>query len=74
MTTYRAVVKHPIDATEQDRIHALVEGIEECAMELVGELGRDAAFIERVLEDAQSAAEYEIETKRHHEEKEKADA
>lgn len=68
MTAYRAVVKHEIDASPGQRVAALTQGLEEIAMELAGELGKDAAFIERALEEAQSAAEHELEMRRHREE------
>lgn len=60
MTTYRAVVKYPLDATHKERVKALVLGIEECAMELVGELEKDVTFIERVFEDVLLSTELEI--------------
>lgn len=65
MTAYRAIVKVALDATPEERVTALVKGIEECALELVGdELGKDFDFLENALDDARSAAEHELEMRR----------
>lgn|GEM_PF-4172890 len=68
MTAYRAIVKVALDATAEERVTALVKGIEECALELVGELGKGADFLDNALEDARSAAEHELEMRRFREE------
>jgi hypothetical protein len=61
--SFRAVVKHRIDASPDERRTVLKRGIADCAMELVGELGLSHEDIERVLEDAQGDAELELEMK-----------
>jgi hypothetical protein len=58
---YRAVVKYALDASADQKCKALKLGIEECAMELVGEDKLDAEELECVFEDALSAAQLEME-------------
>lgn len=62
--TYRAVVKYPLDASDEDKRRALVEGLNEIAMELVAEHDYDLNQIEDVFEDAYSYAQDEHDAKR----------
>ena len=61
MTTYRAVVKHPLDASQEEIIKALKEGLEMIAAELVGEHGLSIEEVETVLDEARNFAEIEYE-------------
>lgn len=57
MTTYRAVVKYALDASDDEKVKALKQGVSDIAMELVGEHGLDAGELERVFEDAEFDAQ-----------------
>ena len=58
MTTYCAVVKYEVNATDREKIRALHEGLQACATELV-DLGYTGEQIEAALEEAGWAAEEE---------------
>lgn len=70
MTTYMAVVKYPVDATLGEKRHALLEGLNMIAMELVAEHDFEVEDLERALEDAQGEGELELEMKKKREEEE----
>lgn len=63
MTTYRAVVKVPVDATPARKKKTLLEGLGEICMELVAEYDFEISDIEDALQDAQGDAELELEMK-----------
>jgi len=63
MATYRAVVKVPTDATPDESRKLLKQGLEDIAMELVGEHGLGLTQIEDALENAQGAAEQEADAR-----------
>ncbi len=60
MTTYRAVVKYPMDATNGEKAHALKTGIAECGLELY-ELGLTVGDVELSLTEALQEVEHEDE-------------
>jgi hypothetical protein len=55
---YRAAVKYPVNATDAERISALKQGIEDCALELFEELGVCLEDVQDVLEEASRTVEY----------------
>lgn len=57
MSTYYAAVKYPVDATRAQKIRALEEGIEMCALMLVEEFGLSYEDVEDTLAAAMSTAE-----------------
>jgi hypothetical protein len=59
VTTYRAAVKYAVDATDDEKIAALKQGIVDCALELA-ELGVPFGAIEDVCEEAVSAVEWHL--------------
>jgi hypothetical protein len=59
MTTYRAVVKYPLDASDAEKRKALKQGLSECALELYGELGLTVQEVDACLEDALGDVELE---------------
>lgn len=55
MTTYCAVVKYPVDASDADKIRELRDGLQFVAMELVS-LGCSVDQVEQWLEEAAFSA------------------
>jgi hypothetical protein len=58
MTTYRAVVKYPLDASNVGKAQVLKLGIAECALELY-EIGLTVGDIETCFEEALGEVEHE---------------
>lgn len=63
MTTYRAVVKYPIDAEPKIKERELREGLGYILMELVSDHDYTLGKVESVMEDAQQEAEMELQMK-----------
>lgn len=63
MTTYRAVVKYPLDAEPREKLVALRDGLGEITAELVREHGATLEQIEDWLEEAANCAQDEIESR-----------
>ena len=59
--TYCAIVKYPVDAVDGEKRRLLREGLADVCIELV-DLGYNLDDIETALDDARSAAEFEIDT------------
>lgn len=59
--TYRAVVKYALDASDEQKRKALLDGLGEIAMELVAEHDFTIEDLERALEEAGSEGFYEAE-------------
>lgn len=60
MTTYRAVVKYPLGASNAEKAHALELGISECALELY-EIGWTVEDVELCLDEVLGEVEHEDE-------------
>jgi hypothetical protein len=65
VASYRAVVKHRLDAPPSEIVAALKQGLQDIAMELVGEYGVALGAVDSALEEALSAAEHEHEVRQH---------
>ena len=62
MTGYYAAVKYPLDATREQKIAALRDGLRSVAVELVEEWQVPLEDVEHALDDAYSYAELSAET------------